>query len=231
MRLQNPFAAVSPTGIDSQVLLVLARAEAHFSVSDVHRLLPEGGSLEGVRQALVRLVYQGTVNQFRVGRTSAFSLNRDHLLAPALVQIAEAKHELLRRIAEEIATWPTQPTTVKLFGSAARNEMTDDSDIDLLFVFPEGSHPQDGIDPQLALEQLDDLANNIARWTGNDVRPLVYTEEKPPLSYDELHARNAHCARTTTMPESPTTAASSTTVVIPAAAATASAVARIEALG
>jgi predicted nucleotidyltransferase len=43
--------------------------------------------------------------------------------------------ELVRRIVEAV-----QPLEIILFGSAARGEMTSDSDIDLLVVMPEGTH-------------------------------------------------------------------------------------------
>lgn len=47
MRLQNPFAVASTTGMDSQVLTVLARAEQFLTVHQLHQLLPESGSSPG----------------------------------------------------------------------------------------------------------------------------------------------------------------------------------------
>lgn len=43
--------------------------------------------------------------------------------------------ELIRRIVDRI-----HPLRIILFGSAARGEMTRDSDVDLLVVVPEGTH-------------------------------------------------------------------------------------------
>lgn len=170
MRLQNPFAALNTTGIDSQVLVVLARTEQYLTVAQVHTLLPERGSLEGVRKSLTRLVEHGTLLERVTGRSAAFALNREHLLVDPILQIARAKQELVNRLSQLISTWAMPPLTVKLFGSAARGEMNDASDIDLLIVMP------DGVDPSEASALADALASRTRRWTGNDVRPLLYLD-------------------------------------------------------
>src|SRR5664279_1322809 len=139
MRLQNPFAVISTTGIDSQVLTVLARSEQHLTIRQIHQLLPEDGSHQGVRLSTGRLVEQGILLQRITGRGYAFALNRDHLLADAILQIANAKTELLSRMAGIVSQWQIQPLTVKLFGSAARSEMRTDSDIDVLVVMPDSA--------------------------------------------------------------------------------------------
>jgi len=177
MRLQNPFAAVSTTGLDSQVLTVLARTEQYLSVHQIHRLLPEEGSPQGIRKSVVRLVEQGGVLERVTGRSFAYALNRDHLLAEAILTIAKAKSELLSRMSQIISEWPIQPLTAKLFGSAARNEMRADSDIDLLIVMPDAA-TDDVVD-----ESVRRLAAQAALWTGNDVRPLVFrSSEVQPAS-------------------------------------------------
>ena len=168
MRLQNPFAAVSTTGLDSQVLTVLARSEQYLSVHQIHQLLPEEGSPQGVRKSVVRLVEQGVVWERVTGRSYAYALNRDHLLADAILKIANAKSELLSRMRQIISVWPIQPVTVKLFGSAARNEMRVGSDIDLFIVMP------DSATDDVVEESVLQLAAQTTLWTGNDVRPLVY---------------------------------------------------------
>lgn len=47
----------------------------------------------------------------------------------------EKLDELVRRIVEAV-----HPLRIILFGSAARGEMTPDSDVDVLVVMPEGTH-------------------------------------------------------------------------------------------
>lgn len=168
MRLQNPFAALDTTGVDSQVLVVLARTERFLTVSETHALIPEPGSSEGVRKSVGRLVEQGTALDRITGRSSAFALNLDHLLAEAILKIVDAKYELLRRLEREISGWPVQPVTAKPFDSAARNEMVDSSDIDIFVVMPDGTS-QDS-----TAQLLGELSARAAAWTGNGVRPLAY---------------------------------------------------------
>lgn len=182
MRLQNPFAALSPSGIDSQVLLVLARTDRQLSVRQIHSLLPEEGSRTAVQNSVARFVEQGTVLEQRIGRSRAFALNDQHLLAEPIRQIAASKQLLVRRLAEAIAAWPVQPLTVMLFGSAARSDMRSDSDIDLLVVLP------DAVDEASADELVGDLAARATAWTGNDVRPLLYQagEVQPAGVFDAI---------------------------------------------
>lgn len=168
MRLQNPFAALNPSGLDSQVLLVLARTDQHLSVQQIHQLLPEGGSRAGVQKSVARFLEQGTVVERRSGRSRSFALNDEHLLAGPIREIAASKRLLLSRMVEAIDAWSVQPITAALFGSAARNEMHADSDIDLLVVMP------DDVDDATVDELVGGLAARAAAWTGNDVRPLIY---------------------------------------------------------
>lgn len=180
MRLQNPFAALGSTGMDSQVLAVLSRSEQYLTIPAIHRLLPEEGSSTGARKALSRLVEQGVVLEQVTGRTHSYALNREHLLADVILKIASSRRELTSRIRDVINSWPVKPVTATIFGSAARNDMRSDSDIDILIVMPDET--PEGLDDDLA----GDLASQVTRWTGNDVRPLLYraAEVKPAPIFD-----------------------------------------------
>lgn len=184
MRLQNPFSAMSTTGIDSQVLTVLVRSEQYLTIREIHQLLPEDGSHQGVRLSAGRLVEQGILVRRITGRGYAFAFNREHLLAGAIVQIADAKRELIARMAHTISGWQFQPLTVTLFGSAARNEMRTDSDIDVLVVVPDAA--VEGV----VEESVQRFAAQVTVWTGNDVRPLVYrhSEVQPAAIFESIVA-------------------------------------------
>jgi predicted nucleotidyltransferase len=184
MRLQNPFSAISTTGIDSQVLTVLVRSEQYLTIREIHQLLPEKGSHQGVRLSAGRLVEQGMLLRRLTGRGYAFAFNGDHLLAAAVRQIAQAKSELLSRMSFEISEWQIQPIVVTLFGSAARNEMSIDSDIDVLIVVP------DGVVDGVVEELVSDFAAHVTLWTGNDLRTLVYrdSEVQPAAIFDSIVA-------------------------------------------
>ena len=173
MRLQNPFAALAPVGLDSQVLTVLSRSRDHLTADQIHRVLPEHGSLSGVRKSLDRLLRQGIVSERAAGHTSGYALNQDHLLINAVLMVADAKSALTTRIRETVQQqFSFEPTLVVMFGSAARGDMSDDSDIDVLFVIP------DGVPEEQAEDQLSDLAHSVLTWTGNTVDLLSYREEE-----------------------------------------------------
>jgi predicted nucleotidyltransferase len=153
------------------VLTVLARAEAAFTPPEVHRLVG-AHSVDGVRKALVALTAQGIVVGQRSGQAVRYELNRHHLATPYIVGLAGLRDELLTRLTRRIEAWESPCLYSALFGSAARNDMLLDSDIDLFIV------RFDVIDPDDTrwLGQIDLLEADAARWTGNDVRTLHYSE-------------------------------------------------------
>ena len=181
MRLQNPLTTISPT-LDMGVLYVLARADAEFTAPNLSNLLPECSSLAGVRKALIRLVAQGIVLDKVAGRTHVFRLNRDHLLAEAVIAMAFTKDRLFARIRSEIEMWEFSPIVVTIFGSAARNDMRNDSDIDLFIALNDSS------DESQADNRIAQLAADVSAWTGNDTRPLVYLESEvaPSPIFDSI---------------------------------------------
>lgn len=181
MRLQNPLATISPT-LDMGVLYVLARADAEFTAPGLNALLPEGGSLAGVRKALARLVEQGIVLEKVTGRTHTYTLNIDHLLADSVKSMASAKERLSERTEQTVRAWEFRPIVVTIFGSAARNDMRTDSDIDLFIALP------DAVDELLAETKIAQLAASFSAWTGNDTRPLVYRESEvaPAPIFDSI---------------------------------------------
>ena len=61
-----------------------------------------------------------------------------------------------------------------LFGSAARNEATETSDLDLLLIRP----ARIGTDDDSWQEQLISLSEAASRWTGNDARVVEYGEDE-----------------------------------------------------
>lgn len=165
MMLHKPFEAVTPT-LDGDVLLVLARADSAFTGGELGRLIPHA-STDGVRKAAQRLVEHGTVTLDRVGNAYTYRLNRDHVLADAIIAIAQAQDRVASRVVAHVEGWPTKPAAVVLFGSAARREMTASSDIDLLVVGDEQVE-----------DFVSDLADSLTSWTGNDVRALRMDESE-----------------------------------------------------
>jgi len=189
MDLARPYAVVSST-LDPGVLALLAGTSRPLTGREIARLLGRP-SHSGVIAALDRLVVQGLVEREEAGRAFLFTLNRDHLAAPAIELLADLRSELLRRIRDSIGAWAVQPEHLSLFGSAARGDGGTESDIDLFVVRGKAIERQDA----LWREQLDLLARRIEGWTGNPARIVeveqaelaLLRKERPPI-VDELRA-------------------------------------------
>jgi len=153
--------ALCPT-LDSGVLSVLAGTTRPLTGREVARLLGRA-SHSGVVGVLNRLSEQGVVDRAEAGRALLFTLNREHLAAPAVDVLAGMRAELLRRLQNAIEGWGIAPVHVCMFGSVARGEGDVHSDIDLFVVRP-GRVPEED---ERWREQLDELARRVQRWTGN----------------------------------------------------------------
>ncbi|MEF3405510.1 nucleotidyltransferase domain-containing protein [Agromyces sp. CCNWLW203] len=171
MLLQHPFEALT-TSVDGECLAVLAKAEHEFTASRLVPLLKKKRSLSGVRNALDRLADQGVVEMRHVGNVKSYTLNRSHLLAPAIIAIATVRDRFLEQATDELLHWRPTPIYAALFGSAARGEMRADSDIDLLLVRP------DDADIALWADQMAHLQRLVTSWTGNDTRVLDFSEQE-----------------------------------------------------
>jgi len=189
MNLSRPWALIrSP--IDMEVVLVLRGTTRPLTGREVARLV-RTGSQPAVNAYLRRLAEEGLVHAEEAGNAYLYTLNREHLAAPALEQLADIRSELERRLRTEIAEWEIAPAHASIFGSAARGDGDNSSDIDVFLVRLRGV-PED--DPGWRA-QLDRLSEHVHAWTGNhvglsevsatDVRRL--RRERPPV-VEELRA-------------------------------------------
>lgn len=151
MNTADPIRSIVPS-LDGPVLQTLTGSTAPLRLSDVHGLVGSA-SISGVRKVLVRLVEAGLVHHVPGG----YLLNRDHVAAPAVLMLAGLRSELFERIAAVVTQWRPQPALVGVFGSMARREGDEDSDIDLLVITEDSAGP----------ERTGELAEQVGRWTGN----------------------------------------------------------------
>ncbi|MGZ0153762.1 nucleotidyltransferase domain-containing protein (plasmid) [Kribbella sp. WER1] len=161
--MSNPMTTVVQT-LDGPVLAVLARTTAPLTGRRIHQLAGTG-SERGVLNVLHRLAATGLVDEARVGASIQFTLNRDHVAAPAVLQLTELRPLLFDRFREAIAAWPIKPEHASIFGSTARGDGDEDSDVDLLLV-----HSLDDTSVAEAEawgDQLADLGDQVRRWSGN----------------------------------------------------------------
>lgn len=179
MDVARPISAVSPS-LEGEVLQTLAGTSMAMTGRQI-AVLTGRRSHSGVLDALNRLTVQGLVDRVELNRASLFSLNRDHLAAPAVIALAGLRTELVVRIRDDLAGWEIAPIHASLFGSAARGDGDTQSDIDLFVVRPSAILEEDAC----WRAQLAGLAEKVERWTGN--RASISEVAEPEISRLSTH--------------------------------------------
>lgn len=170
MDLSNPLATVTPT-LDAAVLLALAATTSMSTGGQVHRMA-RAGSADGVRKVLARLVAQGVVDAEVHPHATLYRLNRDHVAAGPILELTRLRARIIENISGDIQAWVPPPLHASLFGSFARAEADDASDIDILIVADRGA------DEEVWQDRLDTLARDVRRWTGNDAHIVAITLDR-----------------------------------------------------
>ena len=171
MDLSSPLQSLVPT-LDSAVLEVLAGTESGLSATQISRLAPRG-SRQGQALVLDRLVEHGLVIAEPANRGYLYRLNRDHVLADAVLSACRARRTVLDRLTEAVKALDPEPAHVSVFGSFARREAGPGSDIDLIVVLPAAPESDTAWS-----DQLQDLADRVLSWTGNRLECLTFTVDE-----------------------------------------------------
>jgi hypothetical protein len=161
MDVARPYAAISPS-LHGEVLRVLAGTSRGLTGREV-ALLTGRTSHSGVLDVLHRLTDHGLVTRVELNRAFLFTLNRDHVAAPAVELLAGLRVELFSRVRHAIGDWEIAPVYAAVFGSTARGDGDVDSDIDLLIVRSDSIED----DEPRWRGQVEDLRSEIEGWTGN----------------------------------------------------------------
>lgn len=127
-----------------------------------------GASHTAVNAILGRLTRAKIVLAECQGSAVLYRANRDHVGWAVVEALAGMRRSALEAMRAEIASWQTAPVTALCFGSCARGEGDEDSEVDLLLVRPSDvAELADTWDRQR--QALRDLAR---RATGNDCQVL-----------------------------------------------------------
>lgn len=163
--MSQPISTVIPT-LDGPVLAVLARTSLPLTGRKVHQLAA-GGSESGTRRVLNRLASTGLVTANEVGASVQYTLNREHLAAPAVLELTTLRPRLFDRIRQAIEQWTAElvPTHASVFGSTARGDGDLHSDVDLLLV-----HGFTGEPPVGWVGHVTELGDQVYSWTGNHLQ-------------------------------------------------------------
>jgi len=118
-------------GARGAALAVLLRTGTPLTGRQVHRLVADSFSLRAVQDALRALESMGLVETESVGRATLHTLNREHYAVAPLRILLDPMAAL-----ETVIAANTDPNvrSVVLFGSVARGEATERSDIDLAVI-------------------------------------------------------------------------------------------------
>jgi Nucleotidyltransferase domain len=170
MDLSRPYASVAPS-LDGDVLRVLASSKLALTGRQVATMAGRT-SHSGVLKVLDRLVEHGLVGRVELNRAYLYSLNRDHLAAPAVEILMNMSNTLIDRMRTMSSEWNVQPTHLSMFGSAARGDGGTESDIDLFAV--RTSAVDD--DNEAWRQQIEDLRAGVERWTGNPTSVIEVSE-------------------------------------------------------
>jgi len=167
----NPVEVLIP-GVQGRVLAVLARTEAELTMRSVAEL--GGVSANQATVVLNRLVRLGLVERRDVGAAALVRLVRENEAARSVLALVDLRQGVLTRLAEEAKKIRPVPTCLAVFGSFARGEAHENSDIDVLAVPPSAGQADGG----RWTATLGEWSDQAARITGNPVNLLEATVEE-----------------------------------------------------
>lgn len=170
MDLKHPLRSIVPS-LDWAVLEVLSGIQSGMGASQIARL-SQGGSRSGQATILERLVRHGLVVAEPANHGFLYRLNRDHLLAPAILLATGLRTQLLELLASEVAALTPAPVHASVFGSFARGEGDAGSDIDLLVLSASES------DTAAWEDQISGLQERLERRTGNRCACMIFSVDR-----------------------------------------------------
>jgi predicted nucleotidyltransferase len=189
MDLANPMQSVIPSA-HGAVLAVLARTDLPLSGHRIAQLTKPRFSQTRVNDVLRHLTESGVVLRERRPPSNLYRLNRDHVAVDGILQLARMSATLVARIRAELEKWSLPPQAAWLFGSAARGEGTEQSDIDIFLVLPASDLDSAAVD--IWERQTEVLTEKIMAWSGNrcDVIEMEAAELSAAVERDDLLVRD-----------------------------------------
>jgi predicted nucleotidyltransferase len=170
MKWHNALDDILGSTLKIRILRVLSKGGHIFTGRELARLV--GYSHTQTNSALAELEMSGLVIKRHVGNANAYSLNDNNLLISRIIipafRIEERLiQDLANRFFEGIGK---DLISIMLFGSAARGEEVEGSDIDLILVVKDGSD-LDKLDVKVSEISLESAAS-----FGGLISPILLTE-------------------------------------------------------
>jgi predicted nucleotidyltransferase len=159
-------------GVRGAVLQTLARLEKPTTRRQV--VIAAGVSPGHANGVITGLITAGLVTETKAGSASLIMLNRSHLASSSIIALAGLRAELIRRLRDRLSLWPDLRGSW-LFGSVARGDAVESSDIDVLLVVDDLESPE-------LHERISGIQADVRSWTGNDLQLVEHT----PVSWQTL---------------------------------------------
>lgn len=162
MYVSRPIEGLIP-GLRGRVLTALVRSPQPLGVREIARRAGTS-SPSSVTLVLRDLVADGLARISLAAKSGHFfALNEQHLLVQHLVEIDRARDIVMGSIRDRAALWARPPEAVVLFGSVARQQDDDSSDIDVMIVWAGDEPPCDAWSAEKArvAEEIHGLTGNV----------------------------------------------------------------------
>ena len=164
MDFRHPVEAVIP-GAQGRVLAVLLNSTGDLNVRNIARIA--GVSVAQASRVLPGLVELGMVERREVPPSSLFRLIPEHVASKSLLALADARRGVLSQVGKLAELMHPKPKSVIVFGSVARGDSQEGSDIDLVVVRPSGL-----VDEDLWSDEVEKIRVSSQRASGNTVELL-----------------------------------------------------------
>lgn len=165
MDFRSPVAAVIG-GTRGRLLAVLAETTAPLTLRRLAQLATV--SPAQASRVMPQLVELGLVERSEVPPASQFVLVRDNVAARFIIQLAGTREAALKEIGDAAVAIEPTPLSVVVFGSVARGEADEVSDVDVVVIRPDDV----GEDDERWADSVDDWRRRAASITGNQVEIL-----------------------------------------------------------
>lgn len=179
MDLGNPMHSVIPSS-HGEVLNVLARTDQSLTGRRVAELTNGRVSQKGANLALRALVTAGLVTVEDHPPAKLYTLNRRHLAAPPIEALASLRDQLIDAMSAQLAGWSSPAWGAWLFGSAARGDGDESSDVDVVLVRPDTTSDSEAD----WLEQVERFIDDVTGWTGNRCEVIEFSLNEFQLLFE-----------------------------------------------
>ena len=172
----RPVESLIP-GVQGRILGVLTRTEAELTMRTVARLA--GVSPNRATSVLHRLIELGLVERHDVGTSALVRLVRENEAGKVINELGRLTDAVVKRLAESATTISPAPISLVLFGSFARGQARDDSEVDVLIVRPDDVQTDDAG----WITSLGNWSDLAARIAGNPVNLVVAAQAELPTLF------------------------------------------------